>query len=648
MLIQNRISALLPAVLFLLCAPFAASAQTFVNAGANAGPKEISSGQSVGFEIYIQSPQAVSNAVVALQVRPYTAQGGISSTVVHTQTFTGQNFSAGETKKITGSFPTRDTLATGDYTWTIKATNSTGTLVYMDIAKTVSNYTFHVTGRYRRGINIMDLGNAGHVLPGRYGSDYSKPSLASLQYLKSRGHDVVRIPFMWERIQPIRRQALNTAYRDLLLQTLKDANTAGLKVIVDMHNYGRYTENGVTHTFGGNVSEDDYKDAWSRIATAIKGNAQAYSAVYAYDIMNEPHDLPYYEGSWTQGISVASFESSTEGWVTNPEFTTLSKEVRANNQGSLKLTTRAINLTNGLVFGASLPPSMKRTALGDGRTFQAQVFVPTTTPGSVRARLVMADGSARVQYGDDFPLTKGVVQRVYFTPPEGAWANNQGIGIDFIVDGTTSGATHVFYVDQWNQGTQSGELKPPRQWERYSQAAVAAIRATNDNTLIMVEGYSHASAERWPENHPKKWINDSNIMYHAHIYLDGPGGGSYQDSHDKLLADAKGKGYASVGAHSIARVKNFTNWVAAQGTQGFVGEYGWPNSAIRPNEYAAYDKDGEEFLTFLDSVGMGATMWTTGSWEKRPNINILAAYEVEPSFTALSPALVIERHRGNP
>jgi hypothetical protein len=45
---------------------------------------------------------------------------------------------------------------------------------------------------------------------------------------------------------------------------------------------------------------------------------------------------------------------------------------------------------------------------------------------------------------------------------------------------------------------------------------------------------------------------------------------------------------------------------------------------------------------------MGATMWTTGSWEKRPNINILAAYELEPSLTALSPAVVIERHPGNP
>ncbi len=47
---------------------------------------------------------------------------------------------------------------------------------------------------------------------------------------------------------------------------------------------------------------------------------------------------------------------------------------------------------------------------------------------------------------------------------------------------------------------------------------------------------------------------------------------------------------------------------------------------MRPNDGAARNADAEEFLQFLDQVGMGATMWTTGSWERLPSLNINSAY----------------------
>jgi len=90
------------------------------------------------------------------------------------------------------------------------------------------------------------------------------------------------------------------------------------------------------------------------------------------------------------------------------------------------------------------------------------------------------------------------------------------------------------------------------------------------------------------------------------------------------------------------------DWVAAQGTQGFLGEYGWPNSIRRPNDTAAWNADGEKLLQFLDSVGMGATMWTTGTWEHVTSPNINTAYPIEPLFVPLSQAAVLERHLGKP
>jgi aryl-phospho-beta-D-glucosidase BglC (GH1 family) len=655
--------ALFSAILFLAGTPLSASALPFANRGAQVGPRDVSTGQSVSFVIGMQSPEAVSNVTLTFEVRPYTTAGGISPSAVYRQVVTGQNFSAGETKQYTWGYTIPSNLVTGDYLWMTKATNAAGTVIYFEAGRIVDNYTFHVNGvpaqRYRRGINLMDLGNAGGVLPGTYGSTYSKPSLESLRYLKSRGHDVVRIPFIWERIQPVLGQGLNTAYTNLLLQTLRDANTAGLKVIVDMHNYGRYRSGGVTRVFGetGGPTKEQYAYAWRLIASAIKADAAAYSAVYAYDIMNEPHDLAAFEGTLSSAISISSFEAGLDGWVAQSTEGVV-REVR-DSQGSMKLTGPAAT-GDYKVFGARLYSSTKSTSSTNGKTFQAKVFVPTTTPGSVRARMVMTSMDWSTNYfSDEFPITKGIENRVYFNPDPTLWASYKVIGIQFIVDGTDGSAPHVFYVDQVSQGTRTGEIKPARQWELYSQEVVNTLRNTNnDSMLIMVEGYSWSSAEDWPKNHPSKWITDSynNIMYHAHIYMDaldtpqvpGDGGGKYLSHHDVYLAEAKRKGHASVGAYTVARVKPFTDWVAAQGTRGFIGEYGWPSKQMHPNDLGAWEADGEVFLSYLDSIGMGATMWASGSWEKLPACNILNAYELEPVFSPLSQAAVIERHRGNP
>ncbi|QRK12435.1 cellulase family glycosylhydrolase [Archangium violaceum] len=643
------------ASLLLACLPLSASALTLVNAGAYTSPRTAATGQTVHYIMELLSAEAVSNVTVSFQVRPYTPGGAISSTVVYTNTLTGQSFAANERKRYTSSFTVPSSLATGEYVWVTRATNATGSVVYLNLARTETNYTFHVDGvaarRYARGINIMDLGNAGKALPGILGTNYPKPTLAGMQRLKARGLDVVRIPFLWERIQPVLNGNLNTTYLGYLLETLEHANSAGLRVIVDMHNYARFTSGGVTRAFGssGAPTKEQYADAWRRIVTAIRSNPAAYNSIYAYDIMNEPHDLPYLEGTFSYPVTFSSFESGTEGWVPRDSSSTTVSRVVRNNQGSLQITTRATS-GSGLVLGAALPASTKRASLTNGPTFQAKVFVPTTTPGTIRARLLMVDGSYKYQFGEEFAVTKGVENRVYFKPPEATWNLNRSFSIEFIVDGSDGSAPLVFYLDNVAQGTQSGELPPQRVWETYSQAAVDAIRQLGEQKLIMVEGYAYSSAESWPKYHPVKWVNDSlnNIMYHAHFYFDRSG--KYEISHAALLNQAKSGGYASVGDLGIARLKNFTDWVAAQNTQGFIGELGWPNSVRRPSESAAWNADGERLFQFLDQVGMGATMWTTGTWEQasRSNVNINTVYQIEPSFVPLSQAEVLERHLGKP
>jgi len=117
-----------------------------------------------------------------------------------------------------------------------------------------------------------------------YGRDYHYPGLNEIKYYASRSADLIRLPFDWERMQPKLGGALDPNELGRLKQFLADAQTAGVKVIIDLHNYGRY--NG--HTIGSaGVSAQQFGDFWKKLATAVKDSP----ALVGYGLMNEPHNM---------------------------------------------------------------------------------------------------------------------------------------------------------------------------------------------------------------------------------------------------------------------------------------------------------------------------------------------------------------------
>ena len=93
------------------------------------------------------------------------------------------------------------------------------------------------------GINLS-VAEFGSDFPGIYGKDYIYPTVEDFDYLKDKGFTLARIPFKWERIQ----DGLGGALREFDLAELKKAVTLagerGIKVILDLHNYGRYYKDG--------------------------------------------------------------------------------------------------------------------------------------------------------------------------------------------------------------------------------------------------------------------------------------------------------------------------------------------------------------------------------------------------------------------
>ena len=217
--------------------------------------------------------------------------------------------------------------------------------------------------------------------PGTYGRDWHYDGQGTFDFLAAQGLDTVRLPFRWERIQPRLGEPLDRAEVARLRDAVGRAFSAGLGVVLDVHNFGAYhlAEGGVgvRRTIGSpQVSRADFADLWRRLSTVFAD----VPGVVAYDLMNEP------------------------------------------------------------------------------------------------ARMRAADG-----------------------------------------------------------------LSPARLWEAASQDAVDAIRATGDDTLVMVPGYGWSHAGQWADRHPRAWIDDplDAVRYTAHHYwrLD------YGRSYDTEVADAAAIGF---------------------------------------------------------------------------------------------------------
>ena len=147
--------------------------------------------------------------------------------------------------------------------------------------------------------------------PGNYGTDYTFPTVDTIQYFSKAGVDLVRLPFRWERIQPTLGGELDSLHLHRLRKVARASKESGMFVILDLHNYGRYRleENGIVREYiidqsvDGRVpvSRAHFVDLWKRLTLAFRGDR----SVVGYGLMNEPHDMG---GSDWKAISQAAVD----------------------------------------------------------------------------------------------------------------------------------------------------------------------------------------------------------------------------------------------------------------------------------------------------------------------------------------------------
>jgi endoglucanase len=132
-----------------------------------------------------------------------------------------------------------------------------------------------------RGIN---LSGAEFGKPdGEIFKDYAYPSEETVTYFASKGMNIVRLPFLWERLQPELGQALNDDELQRIKDTVALLRKHRVTVILDPHNYAQYKQ---TQIGTPPVTTLAFADFWTRLAVEFANQDDVI-----FGLMNEPHDI---------------------------------------------------------------------------------------------------------------------------------------------------------------------------------------------------------------------------------------------------------------------------------------------------------------------------------------------------------------------
>lgn len=144
-----------------------------------------------------------------------------------------------------------------------------------------------------RGINLA--GAEFGALPGKYGVSHIYPTENTIAYFAAQGFNTVRLPFLWERLQPKLSQAFDPQEFSFLRQAVRSMRDRGLTVILDPHNYARYNGQVIG---SATVPISAFTDLWQRLTVQFGNDPRII-----FGLMNEPHDMP--ASDWLDAANAA-------------------------------------------------------------------------------------------------------------------------------------------------------------------------------------------------------------------------------------------------------------------------------------------------------------------------------------------------------
>ena len=133
------------------------------------------------------------------------------------------------------------------------------------------------------GANVAGGEFNGGKQPASYARDYIYPAANEIALLQRLGLRMMRVPFLWERVQPKALAPLDPAELKRLDEVVQLAARSGITVVLDVHNYGTYAGISLDKP---EAPRRALPDLWKRLAQHYGGDANV-----VFGLMNEPKDI---------------------------------------------------------------------------------------------------------------------------------------------------------------------------------------------------------------------------------------------------------------------------------------------------------------------------------------------------------------------
>ncbi len=382
--------------------------------------------------------------------------------------------------------------------------------------------------------------------PARY---FTTTQLASWNYLSANNVQLARLAMMWERVQPTLNAALDTTRLTELGQMLADAKAKGIKIILDLHNYGRYSPVGNTSETSGGVpltsaTASNLADFWTRMGTFVRGHA-AGDFVLGYGIMNEPHDLNPEPGTFANNTTRYDFTNGRAGWNYEGSGAAMVASATLAPDGKPTLAVTGTYTGNYTGYRLREGANTARNWSANGLTLRASVYLPAGTVGNFAFNWAFYNAA----FADQNPTQGGVpLVAGQWTDVQGTFTAAQLAAVQDLVPtiyaGGGNGTSVTALMGTVQQGSISGGKTASQVWEGIANTTANAIRV-DDARPIMVSGYRYGDIKTFATNHPVPFVSATNIVYEAHHYWNATSGndGVYTASYATELAQAVTDGY---------------------------------------------------------------------------------------------------------
>lgn len=149
------------------------------------------------------------------------------------------------------------------------------------------------------GVNLSgaEFGSGTH-----YGWNYIYPNDAEIDYYASKGVNVIRLPFLWERLQPTLNGSLDSDELARIDSVVSYAASKGVQVILDPHDYGGYGGNLVGSSA---VLDSAFASFWGQLADHFKAAGNVM-----FGLMNEPNQQTATSWLRSENAAIASIRQA--------------------------------------------------------------------------------------------------------------------------------------------------------------------------------------------------------------------------------------------------------------------------------------------------------------------------------------------------